>query len=173
MKTTECICAYCDKKFLKPTNEYNRRMRKNSKVYCSRACAVRINRLSNFGDKRNTTPPPKSCFRKEDKFLYYLRNVKRRNHEVDVTSDYLSGLWNTQGGKCAYTKLPLILNSSSKRNLDFRYTASLDRIDSNLGYVIGNVQFVSTAINYMKNTMSHSQCIEFLQQISATNSLIS
>ena len=158
---------------MKPTNEYNRRMSKNSKVYCSRQCAARINRIGNFGDKRNTTPPPLDRRRKENKFLYYLRNVKRRSHEVNITTDYLSSLWTIQEGKCAYTKLPLVLNSSSKRNLDFRYTASLDRIDSKLGYVIGNVQFISTAINYMKNTMTHTQCLEFLQQITTTNSSIS
>jgi len=154
-------------------NEYKRRVAKNSKLYCSRGCAAKINRLENFKDKRNTNPPPPGTGRKENKFLYYLRNIKRRNHVYDVTADYLSFLWLTQGGLCAYTKLPLNLNSSSKRNLDFRYTASLDRIDSNQGYVIGNVQFVSTAINYMKNSMTHIQCIEFLQQISAANSLIS
>jgi hypothetical protein len=148
-------------------------MSKNSKVYCSRQCAARINRIGNFGNKRNTAPPPKGYHRKEDKFLYYLRNIKRRSHEVNVTTDYLSSLWLEQEGKCAYTKLPLVLNSSSKRNLDFRYTASLDRIDSKLGYVMGNVQFISTAINYMKNTMTHIQCLEFLQQIAATNPLIS
>ena len=40
------------------------------------------------------------------------------------------------------------------------YTASLDRIDSSKGYVIGNVQFISTALNYMKNNMSHNDTIK-------------
>ena len=173
MKTTECICAYCGEKFFKPTNEYNRRMSRNSNVYCSRACAAKINRIGNFKDKRNTNPPPPGSGRKENKFLYYLRNIKRRKHDYDVTVEYLSSLWEAQGGLCFYTKLPLVLNSSSKRNLDFRYTASLDRINSAQGYITGNVQFVSTAINYMKNAMTHAQCVEFLQQISAANSLIS
>lgn len=173
MKTTECICAYCGEEFFKPTNEYKRRIAKNSKVYCSRKCSTKINRLSNFKDKRNTKPPHPEFRRKENKFLYYMRNIKRRNHECTVTADYLASLWESQKGLCFYTKLPLVLNSSSKRNLDFRYTASLDRIDSSRGYVVDNVQFISTAINYMKNSMSHYQCVEFLQQISATNSLIS
>lgn len=35
-----------------------------------------------------------------------------------------------------------------------------NRIDSSKGYEIGNVQFISTAINYMKNTMSHEDTIK-------------
>ena len=45
------------------------------------------------------------------------------------------------------------------------YTASLDRIDSSKGYEIGNVQFISTAINYMKNTMSHEDTLKLCEII--------
>lgn len=45
------------------------------------------------------------------------------------------------------------------------YTASLDRIDSSKGYEIGNIQFISTAINYMKNTMSHEDTLKLCKII--------
>ena len=45
------------------------------------------------------------------------------------------------------------------------YTASLDRIDSNKGYIKGNVQFISTAINYMKNNMSNEDTIKLCKII--------
>ena len=45
------------------------------------------------------------------------------------------------------------------------YTASLDRIDSNKGYIKGNVQFISTAINYMKNNMSNEDTVKLCKII--------
>jgi hypothetical protein len=162
MKTVTCKCNNCEVNFEKPINEYNRSLKFNRKFYCSRKCAGKLN-LSNFKDKRNTKPPLKK--RIEDPFLYYLRNCKRRDFEFDLTSEYLNNLWNLQNKKCPYTGVNLILNTHSKRNKDYRYTASLDRIDSNLGYIKGNVQFVSLSINLMKNSMSQNMLLEFLQII--------
>lgn len=101
----------------------------------------------------------------ENPFKYYYRNCKRRNHEFNLDLDYLRELWNNQNGVCPYTKIKLTLNTHRKQNKDFRYSASLDRIDSNKGYIKGNVQFISTAINYMKSTMSDEECKEFLLEI--------
>lgn len=58
---------------------------------------------------------------------------------------------------CPYTKLKLVLPSQDNKDIPFGHLASLDRIDSSKGYIEGNVQFVSTPINYMKNTMSDSE----------------
>lgn len=64
--------------------------------------------------------------------------------------------------------------SEYKRNLRFRHNkdipvasrASLDRIDSTKGYIIGNVQFISTPINYLKNTMTDLETKQYLKLIS-------
>lgn len=106
------------------------------------------------------------CSMKENPFKYYYRNCKRRNHEFNLDLEYLEQLWNIQKGICPYTKVRLTLNTHQKQLKDFRYSASLDRIDSSKGYIKGNVQFISTAINYMKSTMSDLECKEFLLQIS-------
>ena len=162
MKMKECTCK-CGKTFLKPKNEYNRRMKLNRPIYCSRECAG-LHNLGNFKDKANKVPP--SNIRKADPFLYYLRNCKRRDFEFNLDSEYLKTLWLEQNEICPYSGVKLILNNHSKRNKDNRYTASLDRIDSNTGYIKGNVQFISMAINYMKHTMSHNDTIDFLNIIS-------
>lgn len=40
-------------------------------------------------------------------------------------------------------------------------TASLDRIDSNKGYSLDNIQWVDVSVNYMKNDMSENDFIKF------------
>lgn len=103
------------------------------------------------------------CFMKENPFKYYLRNCRRRTqHEFNLTLDYLEVLWGNQNGTCPYSGVKLILNTHQKRCMDIRYSASLDRVDSSKGYTMDNVQFVSTAINYMKNNMSHDALMEFI-----------
>lgn len=163
MKTVKCICDKCQKEFLKNQNEYNRSKLLGRKYYCSRICSATGNAL-HFGKKVNRIPPKKGP---ANPFLYYIRNCKRRGqHDFDLTIEYLKELWDNQGGKCAYSRLDLKLNNHSKRDADIRYTASVDRIDSGKGYIKGNIQFISTAINYMKHTMSHEHTVEFLNQLS-------
>lgn len=166
MKTTTCICEECNKTFEKPTNEYNRSIKFNRSFYCSRSCSGKANikKPNAFGGKRNTILPTKRY--QANPFKYYLRNTKKRNHKNNLDLKYLKELWNKQEGKCVYTGLKLKLNTHTYRDPDIRYTASLDRIDSNKGYLKGNVQFISTAINYMKHEMSHKHTVEFLRQIS-------
>ncbi len=165
MKYINIQCNNCESFFDKPVQEYNRRIRLNSPMYCSRKCAGSKN-LSNLGEKRNSVPPTKR--NKANPFKYYLRNCKRRNqHDFNLTLEYLESIWNLQEGICPYSKIKLILNTHSLRYPDKRFTASLDRIDSTKGYIIGNVQFVSTSINYLKAEMSHKELIEFLKIISS------
>lgn len=88
--------------------------------------------------------------------------------DVGVSIEYLKGLWDRQGGRCVYTAIQLIIPNRRGTN-DWIHGASLDRIDSSLGYVEGNVQFVSIAVNNMKNTMTHEQTIELINLIVANS----
>lgn len=163
MKTINIQCNNCGKYFDKPLNEYNRRLKLNSPMYCSRKCASR-NNINNLGTKRNTVPPLVKV--KANPFKYYLRNCKRRiKHDFDLTVEYLERLWEEQQGICPYSKVKLILNTHKIRHQDPRFVASLDRIDNSKGYVKGNVQFVSMSMNYMKHTMSHFEFLDFLKLI--------
>lgn len=109
-------------------------------------------------------------------FTFYLKGIERRgiienrkirrvNVESDLTVEDLLEIWNKQNGICIYTGIELILNRSSKICKDQNNVASVDRIDSSIGYTKDNIQFISRTANLAKNTMSHEQMIEFCEMV--------
>jgi hypothetical protein len=80
------------------------------------------------------------------------RQAKLRGIEFNLTPEYLESIFD---GKCYLSGLDIeigtLSNRDNNRNLG---TASLDRLDSNQGYIVGNVKWTSPKINIMKNTTS-------------------
>lgn len=95
------------------------------------------------------------------------RSARDRGHIYAVTSEYLWGLYEAQDGLCALSGLPITFKNL---NVGTEQTASLDRIDSNEGYVEGNVQWVHKTINLMKNTLPQPEFINFCNSVSKHNS---
>lgn len=104
-----------------------------------------------------------------DGFKEFIRRIRARQTKKNKTSDlniqYLKELWATQQGKCAYTGIKLRLPDYKKNSNSSIFTASLDRIDSNIWYMKSNVQFVSMAINYMKHSMTHEDTLNLIEMI--------
>lgn len=84
----------------------------------------------------------------------------RKPKEINITVQDGWELFEKQNGKCAYTGLDLMFGKTSKNN-----TASLDRIDSNRGYIKGNVQWVHKDVNFMKRTFPHEYFIKMCKLI--------
>ena len=80
-----------------------------------------------------------------------------------MTLDDLLEQWNKQNGKCPYTGIVLKLPQARKKHQMFEM-ASLDRIDSSKLYEKNNVVFVSTPINYMKNSMTEEETVAFCKK---------
>ncbi len=82
--------------------------------------------------------------------------ASKRNIVVDITMEDLWNLWLNQEMKCALTgellKLPRVGGDSTA-------TASVDRIDSSIGYVLGNIQWVHKSVNLMK--LDHDEDVFF------------
>ena len=91
---------------------------------------------------------------------------KRSELEVNITKEYVNDLFIKQNGKCCLSGLDITLPKTWK---DRKYTASLDRIDSNLGYIIGNVQWVHKHVNVMKNKFPQDMFLFLCQKISNNN----
>lgn len=80
-----------------------------------------------------------------------VSQARKRNHDITITINDAWDLWLRQNGKCALTGMSLQLASKCDRDAGLvEQTASLDRIESDRGYVHGNVQWVHKDINRMK-----------------------
>jgi hypothetical protein len=66
-------------------------------------------------------------------------------------------------GICPYTGI--INPPKDAKSIPMMYKASLDRIDSSLGYIIGNIQFISATANLGKGSMTHVEMIMFCKLI--------
>jgi hypothetical protein len=160
------ICKNCNIEFEKPLKEITRSEKLNRPNFCTRTCVGKHN-LKNFGDKRFdiTKLGYKRFGDVMTKFRYHLRNILKRNKEVNLTLDDLKNEWDNQNGKCYFTGIDLILSSYTNINKNPIYSASVDRIDNSKGYVKGNIRWVSRSINWMKNDMSDNMVYELLEII--------
>ena len=92
-----------------------------------------------------------------------------RNKTFELTAKYLSDLYETQDGKCALSGLPIYFGEEGKNLSNTLGTASLDRIDSSIGYVEGNVQWVHKHINSMKNAHRTDYFIQLCKEVVTYN----
>ena len=85
-----------------------------------------------------------------------------------MTLESLKTQWDKQNGKCPYTGYTLVFPSETtayKKRKSNPYTASIDRIDSSIGYEIGNFEFVCLTVNYAKNGFSKEEMISFFKNM--------
>jgi hypothetical protein len=88
-----------------------------------------------------------------------IRNGARaRGIQFEIDMEYAWSVFESQDGRCVYTGLKLEFGESSK--CQDQGTASLDRIDSSIGYVEGNVQWVHMNINKMKLNLPEDRFLE-------------
>lgn len=91
-------------------------------------------------------------------FSIIRRSAGYRKHEFNIERGYLDDLFEQQNKKCALTGLELNFEVDKNRSGQI---ASVDRIDSNIGYIPGNVQWIHKDINLMKGKLSesHFKCL--------------
>jgi len=97
-------------------------------------------------------------------YLQYLRSkaVQRKKGEEVLSLDALELLWHTQNGCCALTGWPMTMELA---NGVVPTNCSLDRTDSQQGYVVGNVQLVCRAVNVAKSNLAQSDFIALCKAV--------
>lgn len=88
-------------------------------------------------------------------------NAAKRNISLSITRKEAFDLFLSQNKKCALTGWDITMARNAAEHNAGIYTASLDRIDSSMGYVAGNIQWVHKDVNLMKNTFS----TEYLREL--------
>lgn len=86
--------------------------------------------------------------------------AKKAGLPCEVTARDLWELWLVQDGVCAYTGRRLVLSHGRSGG-----TASLDRIDSAKGYVLGNVQWTHVYVNKMKWELPKDEFLSICREI--------
>lgn len=96
-----------------------------------------------------------------------IKGAKKRNLEFSITINYAWDLFEQQKGICALSGVPIIMDRHFSQNRAFKkiQTASLDRIDSDKGYIEGNVQWIHCTLNKMKSNLQENQFIEWCKKV--------
>jgi hypothetical protein len=93
-------------------------------------------------------------------FNKFKKSAFSRGLEWAVSKEYLFSLFD---GKCALTGWDINLTYDAGN-------ASLDRIDSSKGYVVGNVQWVHSMVNMCKNKYPEQDFIKMCLAVARTKS---
>ena len=132
------ICKWCGKII---------RERENGKMFCSdeckNDCEMQVCDTSDYITKSMRTD--------------YRTWAKDRGLIFEIDVDIMREKYDEQGGLCALTGIPLQFKPVK--------TASLDRIDNNIGYTSDNIQWVLKDINKMRNNLTVEHFIEMCEAV--------
>jgi hypothetical protein len=91
-------------------------------------------------------------------FNKYELSALQRNKEWGITAEDASAVFDSQNGRCALTGIPIDAGASGCPLTEI--TASLDRIDNSVGYVVDNIQWVHKDVNMMRGSLSINRFVE-------------
>lgn len=161
-KQVEVQCDCCKKIYLKNESEVKRNEKLRRLSFCSYECLGKNNTQHLEKATRNISQLNPSNRRDEfTGFREHLKRIKYRTKEVSLTLQDLKDVFESQKGICPYSKVTLEFVPKKGKSNPI-YTISLDRKDSSIGYIKENIQFISIAMNHLKNNMSEENMQEIL-----------
>lgn len=92
-----------------------------------------------------------------------------KGQEFKISIDFGWELFLKQDRKCVLTGEPLVFAAVYKTGTSKKQTASLDRIDSSIGYLEHNVQWVHKVVNVMKMHSEQNDFIAWCRKVSEHN----
>ena len=116
-------------------------------------------KLSYIAHKRTKSPRA---------YLTYLLSKAKRRGPCSITIENLEDIWNAQNGYCALSGWQMTMRLADGV---VPTNASIDRIDSSVGYELGNVQLVCRAANVAKHDLTMNEFILLCKAISEKNNV--
>lgn len=175
MATITLQCTHCNKPFEKNSNEIARRKFKaNCKLsnwFCSRSCSA-----SHGNKNRKLVNPPGPQYgnkyrqRWHPEISWYMKRIchdhrskcKLEESKEDL-HDHLMSIWT---GKCGISGKIIKRRDcygKTATNNPFEI-ASVDRINNNKGYVVGNLRWICLALNLARQDLDAGEFDEYFQK---------
>lgn len=154
----------------------NRKDTRNYNIYWECKCECgNIHITSRSGLVNNLITSCRKCviWKKPDKIgeitkTYYhtlKSKATERQLSFSISREELWDLFLKQDKKCALSGVDLAFSNTCYNKDRLTRTASLDRIDSNLGYTLDNVQWIHKRLNTMKMHFNNNEFINFCRLI--------
>ena len=96
-------------------------------------------------------------------FCSLKHSANSRGLEFNLTLDDLWNIFTIQNGKCALSGLDIRFHQPGEKFT--AQTASVDRINNDIGYIKSNIRWVHKDINYMKMDLTDERFFYLCQQI--------
>lgn len=174
-KEGKAICKFCnDEKNIDRFQKYKSK-HTNEDLYDTKCYDCKYkDKDDKKENKKYTVEGFLKCLLADKKNENCTRNNKRKDDkfkEFNITHKYLIELWNKQNGKCAYSGRDMVYNYAKK---DYNYLnynpekVSIDRIDSSIGYIQGNIILCCVMSNIMKLNLPLEEFKKWIKDIDTT-----
>ena len=99
----------------------------------------------------------------QELFKQSREGARKRKIKFSLTRDNIYTLLENSKGKCAISGMDM------STHFNCLLKASVDRIDSNKGYTMNNVQIVASIVNKSKNVLSDAEYVEMCVTVARNN----
>lgn len=156
------LLCHCCGKFKKeedftPNGKKGNKARHYKKTVC-KECSSQKQKLHDI--RLNNDDKLTKCLR--FRLLGAKDRAQKSNKAFDITLQYLEKLWKLQEGKCALSGIPMTYELKLGR---IATNVSIDKIDKNQGYIVGNIQLVCMACNQIKSDLTEEEMYNFCKKI--------
>lgn len=91
------------------------------------------------------------------------QDAYKRGYEFSITQEYVWTIYEQQNRKCIFSGIDVLFYYDNNRPQ--LQTASIDRINCNIGYIEGNIQIVHKTVNLMKSFLNDDEFIAWCNLI--------